>query len=305
MLFSPFFLLILPVSVLAQAQLWVLDGFGEVHSIPAAPSPEIVITLPGGVTMELVLIPAGGFQMGSTDGPDWSSCHEDYGYSNCEQPVHQVNIGYNFGMGKFEVTQAQWESLMGTNPARNFGVGDNYPVHSVSWNDCQQFITVLNNHITSTGEGPATFRLPSEAEWEYACRAGTTTRFYFGDSDGCGTDCTDCAAGTLAGNRSDYMWYCGNNSPYGSKPVGGKLPNAFGLYDMSGNAWEWCEDYWHAGYTGAPSDGSAWESPTSLFRVFRGGSWLSLAQRCRSAHRLGRNPGYGYYTIGFRLVRTP
>ena len=132
----------------------------------------------------------------------------------------------------------------------------------------------------------------------------TQTRFYFGDSLACGDYYEDCAAGVLPGNRSDYMWYDGNNSPYGSKPVGGLLPNGFGLYDMSGNLFEWCADDWHLGYTGAPVDGSAWvESPRGSQRVRRGGSWSSSAEICRSANRYLNFPDYRSSRLGFRLVR--
>ncbi len=279
---------------------WVLKGDGEVFVLP--PPTTFSVSLPGGVTMEMVKIPAGSFMMGSNDGPDWSWCYP------CEQPVHEVTIGYDFYMGKFEVTQAQWLAVMGSwpqyDPANySYGHGDDYPAYFISWDDCQNFVTELNK----LGQG--TFRLPSEAEWEYACRAGTTTRFYFGDSDGCGILCKDCAAGVLPGNRSDYMWYCGNNGSsgtpqYGSKPVGGKLPNDFGLYDTHGNVWEWCQDYWHEGYTGAPADGRAWESPTSSYRVLRGGYWSSYAQYCRSALRGRFDPDLGDYSVGLRIVRT-
>ncbi|HOH49507.1 MAG TPA: formylglycine-generating enzyme family protein, partial [Candidatus Hydrogenedentes bacterium] len=160
----------------------------------------------------------------------------------------------------------------------------------------QAFITAVNAHITTTGQGPATLRLPSEAEWEYACRGGTQTRFYFGDSLGVGDSCED------DGERSQYMWYCGNNADYGSKPVGGKMPNGFGLHDMSGNVYEWCEDWWHSDYTGAPADGSAWVSPTASYRVLRGGNWGYNARSCRSANRHCYYPSYRYSSMGFRLA---
>jgi len=256
---------------------------------------EITVDLPGlaegAKPLVMGRIPAGSFEMGSPDTERSRWCDEG--------PVHTVNIGYDFYMGKYEVTQAQWQAVMGSNPAFGYGVGNDYPVYYVSWNDCQSFITALN----ALGQG--TFRLPSEAEWEYACRAGATTRFYFGDSLGCDDDCSDCAAGVLAGNRSDYMWYCGNNSPSGTKPVGGKLPNAFGLYDMSGNVWEWCQDYWRYDYTGAPGDGSAWVSPMSGYRVGRGGYWRYYARFCRSAVRSNSGPTCTYNGFGFRLCRTP
>ncbi len=255
--------------------------------------PTETLLLPGNVPLELVRIPAGSFQMGSPD--------TERSRSDDEGPIHTVTINYDFYMGKYEVTQAQWLAVMGSSPggyAWDYGQGDTYPAYYVSWDDAQAFITALNTHITNTGQGPATVRLPSEAEWEYACRAGTQTRFYFGDSLSVGDECED------DGVRSQYMWYCGNNSPYGSKPVGGKLPNAFGLHDMSGNLWEWCEDDWHYGYSGAPSNGSAWiDSPRGSGRVARGGLWRYLAQYCRSADRSFGWPDDRGGDIGFRLVR--
>ena len=274
----------------------------RVTAVDEAPEPPITILLPGDVPLELVYLPADTFLMGQYPGEQDSSSDEE--------PQHSVTLSQGFYMGKYEVTQAQWLAVMGswpgTAPSSTYGLGDTYPAYYVSWDDAQNFITALNTHITNTSQGPATVRLPSEAEWEYAYRAGTTTRFYFGDSLGCAADCTDCAAGVLPGNRSDYMWYCGNNSPNGSKPVGGKLPNAFGLYDMSGNLLEWCEDDWHWDYTGAPVNGSAWvDAPRGSFRVVRGGYWDSYAYRCRAANRYGYSPGDRYNLNGFRVARTP
>jgi len=266
---------------------------------------EITVRLPGNVPLVLVRVPAGSFQMGSPD--------TERSRSGDEGPVHTVNIAYDFYMGKYELTQRQWLAVMGSwpDPTRNppnypqFGLGDNYPAWDISWNDCQNFITALNTHVTNTGQGPATFRLPSEAEWEYACRAGTQTRFFFGDSLSVPDGFEDGPAGTLPGNRSDYMWYGGNNSPSGSKPVGTKLPNQFGLYDMSGNVREWCQDWRHNSYTGAPTDGSAWETPVGSMRVHRGSAWNYDAWDCRSACRtFGNAPDWRSPFIGVRLSRT-
>jgi formylglycine-generating enzyme required for sulfatase activity len=247
----------------------------------------ITVDLPGlpqgAIPLVLVRIRAGSFQMGSNDDSSWSWC------PSCEQPVHTVDIGYDFYIGKYEVTQAQWHALIERTPPSDYGVGDDYPVYNVSWNDCQSFITALN----SLKKG--TFRLPSEAEWEYACRSGSTTRFCFGDSTCSPSGCTSC-------ELDAYARWCGNNDPYGSKPVGGKLPNAWGLYDMHGNVWEWCQDWWHDGYTGAPSDGSAWESPDDIYRVLRGGSWGDPPWYCRSANRYWDIPTYRFINNGFRLV---
>jgi formylglycine-generating enzyme required for sulfatase activity len=273
---------------------------GTVTSDPAMlyVGEEVTIMLPGDVPLELVRIPAGTFMMGRYPG-------EQDSYTN-EDPQHSVTISQGFYMGKYEVTQQQWLALMGswpnTIPSSDLGLGDNYPAYYLSWNDVQSFIATLNTHITSTSQGTVTVRLPSEAEWEYACRANTTTRFYFGESLGCAADCTDCAAGVLTGNRSDYMWYCGNNSPNGSKPVGDKLPNTFGLYDISGNLFEWCEDDWHDSYTGAPTDGRAWvDNPRSSTRVVRGGDWPITANDCRSAARTSNNLS-GNHLVGFRIA---
>ena len=240
----------------------------------------VVLTLPGTATIEMVRIPAGSFQMGSND-PGWSNSDE--------LPVHPVTIGYDFWMSKTEVTQGQWTSLMGTNPSSGYGVGDAYPVYNVSWNDIcvgDSFLSRLSAHLLSTGQAGGAMRLPSEAEWEYACRAGSTTRFGFGNDEG---------------------WlpsYAVFGSGSGTQPVGMKLPNAFGLHDMHGNVFEWCSDWYHSSYTGAPADGSTWSIPVGSTRVLRGGAWNNPATSCRSASRNSYNPAYGHSYIGFRLSRT-
>jgi formylglycine-generating enzyme required for sulfatase activity len=169
---------------------------------------------------------------------------------------------------------------MGFNPAR-FAGDLNRPVEQVSWNDCQEFITRMNDLYPSYK-----YRLPSEAEWEYACRAGTTTKYYWGDA-----------------MNDDYCWYS-DNSNSTTHPVGQKLPNAWGLYDMSGNVWELCEDFYHDSYSGAPTDGSAWVFSPGSVRVFRGGGWIIIAGCCRSARRNGYRPDNGSYALGFRLARS-
>lgn len=253
---------------------------------------QITINLPDDVPLTLIKIPAGSYQMGSPD--------TERGRSSSESPVHIVNIAYDFYMGKTEITQKQWLALMKSwpeySPTTDSGEGNLYPAYQISWDDAKNFIAALNKHIAETGQGPLTVRLPSEAEWEYACRAGTQTRFFFGDSLTVGDYCED------DGTRSMYMWYCGNNSPNGSKPVGTKPPNQFGLYDVSGNVWEWCEDDYHNNYNNAPSDGSAWvDNPRSEYRLLRGGDWNYLAWLCRSASRGGDNPTNRDGTLGFRV----
>ncbi len=259
--------------------------------------PGRAITLPGDVPLELVWVPGGTFMMGrypgEADSFDW------------EDPQHPVTLAYGFWMGKYEITQQQWLAVRGSWPGAtpSFGVGASYPAYNISWYDAKDFITSLNAHIVSSGQGPLTVRLPSEAEWEYACRAGTTTRFYFGDSLGCDGFCSDCAAGTLPGNRTDYLWYCGNEMPGVAKPVGGKLPNALGLYDMHGNIHEWCEDDSHYDYIGAPSDGSPWvESPRTEYRMLKGDWWADIITYCRAACRSHNPADYRDIAIGFRLA---
>jgi formylglycine-generating enzyme required for sulfatase activity len=208
-------------------------------------------------------------------------------------------------MGETEVTQGQWEAVMGSRPAQDYGEGNDYPVYNVSWDDCQAFLVALN----ALGQG--SFRLPSEAEWEYASRAGSTTRFYFGDSLGCADGCENCDAAKgpviIVEKRSDFMWYCGS-SEISTHPVRQLFPNTFGLYDMSGNVFEWCQDFYRSDYdfAGIPIDGSAWESGGGDgTRVIRGGGWFDFAGICRSAYRGGGIPSSRSFDVGFRLARTP
>ncbi len=211
--------------------------------------------------------------------------YKDAKRRNSEEPQHNVNIS-PFFMGKYEVTQGQWEAVMGNNPS-NFK-GAKRPVEEVSWAQAVEFCRKLSQ---KTGK---TYRLPSEAEWEYACRAGTTTPFYFGDT-----------------STPDLVNYDGNH-PYGSAPkglyrkqttdVGSFPPNPFGLYDMHGNVWEWCSDRWHDNYNGAPTDGSSWETGTNDNRVLRGGSWDLNAVFCRSAYRVWVSAGFRWWFGGFRVA---
>jgi len=262
---------------------------------PTNPSP-LTLELPG-PTFSMVLIPAGSFMMGSPA--------TERGRDANEGPVHQVTIAYDFYMGETEVTQGQWEAVMGSRPAQDYGEGNDYPVYNVSWDDCQAFLVALN----ALGQG--SFRLPSEAEWEYASRAGSTTRFYFGDSLGCADGCENCDAAKgpviIVEKRSDFMWYCGS-SEISTHPVRQLFPNTFGLYDMSGNVFEWCQDFYRSDYdfAGIPIDGSAWESGGGDgTRVIRGGGWSYDARFCRSADRGDILPDFRFGSIGFRLARTP
>ena len=226
------------------------------------------------IDMEFVLIPAGEFDMGSPS--------SEIGRYDYEGPVHHVTIPEPFYMSKYEVTQKQWRVVMGNNPSHF--IGDDLPVEYVSWDDVQEFIRRLNEK-----EGIHKYRLPSEAEWEYAARAGTTTRYSFGDDES---------------ELDEYGWY-DENSNDETHPVGQKKPNPWGLYDMHGNVWEWVQDEWHDTYNGAPSDGSAWEDGSGTNRLVRSGSWLFIfeAGDCRSANRRGYNLGSRHRYLGFRLLK--
>ncbi|WP_226990687.1 formylglycine-generating enzyme family protein [Methanosarcina acetivorans] len=228
---------------------------------------------PNSIGMEFVKISSGEFMMGSPS--------DERGISNSEKPIHKVTIENSYYLGKYEVTQEQWKSVMGNNPSHF--KGDDLPVENVSWYDVQEFINKLNEM-----EGTDKYRLPSEAEWEYACRAGTTTRYFFGDDES---------------KLGDYAWYW-NNSDRKTHPVGQKKPNSWGLYGMSGNVLEWCQDKWHDNYDGAPSDGSAWEEGNSSYRVIRNGSWNASPMVCRSAYRFRFVPDTHVHFIGFRLLRS-
>lgn len=217
---------------------------------------------------DMVVVPAGIFSMGG----------------KYETPVHNVTIGKAFAMGKTEITQGQWKAVMGSNPSGFSNCGDSCPVEKVSWDDAKEFIQKLN---AKTGKQ---YRLPSEAEWEYACRAG-------GQSEYCGGDNVDSVA--WYGNNGQS----GGNSGQVTHPVGTKQANAFGLYDMSGNVWEWIEDSYHRNsYNGAPTDGTVWEG-YGVKSVRRGGSWFFSSGNARSASRSNNSPSDRVDDNGFRVVR--
>src|SRR5215471_18601532 len=255
------------------------------------------------IGMELVWIPAGSFVMGSTTG------------QSDQKPPHRVTINYSFLMGKYEVTQAQWQAIMGRslreerdrrNPKwATAGEGDTYPIYFVNWYEAQEFIQKLNQ----LNDGYV-YRLPTEAEWEYACRAGATA-----------DDTSNLPAMAWFGNNSGKsyldateLWRTGQDN-YGEQiikngnqahPVGTKRPNSFGLYDMLGNVYEWCQDYYHHDYTGAPSDGSAWlTGGDQKFRVLRGGSWYLTGLFARPPARMYYSPELSRSHYGFRVVATP
>jgi len=253
--------------------------------------------LGNGLTIEMVAIPGDKFLMGSP-------ATEDERRKN-ESPQHEVTV-QAFFIGKYPVTQAQWKAVaalpqinrnLKASPSKFKGV--NFPVEQVSWYDAVEFCARLSR------ETRRTYRLPSEAEWEYACRAGTKTPFHFGE-----TITTD-----VANYNGNSTYGSGPNGEYRQKttPVGSfQVANAFGLYDMHGNLWEWCADIWHSNYKGAPTDGSVWDDENEnnylfrllpRFRLLRGGSWYYDPEYCRSACRLSNIPGDLHsYVIGFRVV---
>ncbi|AVH66049.1 SUMF1/EgtB/PvdO family nonheme iron enzyme [Nostoc sp. 'Peltigera membranacea cyanobiont' N6] len=234
--------------------------------------------LGNGITLRMVQIPRGIFMMGSPKG--------EADRDQNESPQHQVKVP-GFFMGKYEINQAQYQAIMGSNPS--YFKGEKRPVEEVSWDNAVEFCKKLSQKIGKT------YRLPSEAEWEYACRAGTKTPFYFGETI-----------------TTDLVNYNGNY-PYGSAPKGeyrqqttdvGKFrPNSFGLYDMHGNVWEWCQDVYNDNYIGAPTDGSPWLSgKDNKIKLLRGCGWRSNAGNCRSAVRNNGARANFYNYVGFRVV---
>jgi formylglycine-generating enzyme required for sulfatase activity len=224
------------------------------------------------IGMKLLLLPTGTFTMGS---PLGESERRD------NERQHSATISGPFWLGIYEVTQSQYEGVMGENPC-DFEGADR-PVESVSWEDAVEFCRRLSA-LREEREAGRVYRLPTEAEWEYACRAGSTTAFSFGDD---------------RGQLGDHGWFS-SNSGSETHPVGQKQPNAWGLYDMHGNVWEWCGDFYGEYPTGAVTDP---EGPKEgLVRVLRGGSWGSVAARCRSSYRLRSNPSYRLIDFGFRVA---
>ncbi|MBD2616222.1 formylglycine-generating enzyme family protein [Nostoc punctiforme FACHB-252] len=253
--------------------------------------------LGNGVELEMVLIPGGSFMMGSLE--------DELERSDSESPQHLVNI-QQFCMGKYPVTQQQWKAVAvlpqfnrELNPEPSHFKGDKRPVELVSWYDAVEFCDRLSSHTKRQ------YRLSSEAEWEYACRAGTTTPFHFGE-----TITTD-VANYRGTENEEYKW----SSSYGRGPKGiyrkettvvgsFEVANAFGLYDMHGNVWEWCADYWHDNYKEAPTNGVPWrhDKNNNQTMLLRGGSWYHNSLVCRSASRFSYSPFDMYDFLGFRVV---
>jgi len=275
---------------------------------------ELAIDLPGGVKMEFVLIPAGEFVMGSSDAERQVALAEEKdGWAKdripTEGPQHKVKISHPFYLGKYEVTQAQWQAVMGSNPSQFQGPMN--PVEKVSWDDVQQFVAKLNDLVgrvsnpspkggakagAGTGykpvlHGETAYKavLPTEAEWEYACRAGTTTAFCFGDNPAM---------------LAQYGWF-GGNAGGKTHPVGQAQPNAWGLYDMHGNVWEWCSDWYGGDYYAKSPPVDPTGPPTGSLRVLRGGSWNYPPRHCRAAFRHSGGPGHRGSHLGCRLALVP
>ncbi|MDX2099542.1 MAG: SUMF1/EgtB/PvdO family nonheme iron enzyme, partial [Leptolyngbyaceae cyanobacterium bins.59] len=263
-----------------------VNGKGEIVRRTQQQAEQRIEDLGNGIKLEMVWIPGGTFLMGSPKNEE--------GRSDDEGPQHSVTIK-PFLMGQYPITQTQWKTVaalpkekIDLNPDPSHFKGANCPVEQVSWHEAIEFCSRLSR---KTGRE---YRLPSEAEWEYACRAGTSTPFHFGE--------------TLTPDLANYD----GNSVYRSGPkgtyrkqtteVGSFLPNSFGLYDMHGNVWEWCLDHWHATYNNAPIDGSVWiTGGNSDRRVLRGGSWFGLPWDCRSAYRPHNDAGIRYDPSGFRV----
>lgn len=264
-------------TLLCMTVVWTvatrLPGGAEAADVAPAPVAQVplkglTVDLGDGVQLEMVLVPAGEFMMGDKE----------------NQPVHKVRITRPFHMGKYEVTQAQWEAVMGNNPSRFKGAGN--PVEQVSWDDCQRFIEKLN---AKAGPQAGSFALPTEAQWEYASRGGRETRYCYGDEK----------PGLVA-----YGWFS-DNSGSGTQPVGGKKPNDWGLHDMHGNVSEWCQDWFDRDYyANSPADDPAGPA-AGTSRAVRGGFWGSSAWRCRSPFRDYNTPRRLGHHLGLRVSLVP
>ena len=229
----------------------------------------IIIPVKGGVSIEMVKVEAGSFDMGAT--PEMKNPYSD------EKPVHRVKLTNGYYIGKYEVTQALWKAVMGSNPS--MFKGDSLPVENVSWKDCQNFVSKLNSMTRRK------FRLPTEAEWEYAARGGNMSRGY-----------KYSGSNTLG----EVAWCYDSKSGYKTHTVGTKQPNELGIYDMSGNVWEWCQD-WYDQYSES-SQNNPTGAASGAERVCRGGAWGSLAVSCRSSERDRCTPTYSCDNLGLRLI---
>lgn len=295
------------LSALATFTTVTVDANGRITDRrPSQESRGYVEDLGNGVKLEMVEIPAGEFQMGedAAGAADYEKeCARYWNKDSCASwaktltPQRRVKLN-GFLMGKYEVTQKQWVAVMGALPPNMPDLGsefkgDDLPVVNVSWNEAQEFIKKLNEKLKLSR---SVYRLPSEAEWEYAARAGTRTPYAFGE--------------TISPDTANYDWnYPHRNTPKKDRlghpvKVGSYPANAFGLFDLHGNVWEWCEDDWHDNYSNAPTDGRPWVDAPSRGsdRVNRGGGWNNNAVNCRSANRNRNSPGNRNDNLGFRLL---
>ena len=266
-------------------------GASGTNQVASAPQPGQKMSVDiNGIKMAFAWIPPGEFMMGS---PATEAGRQD------DETQHKVKISKGFWIGVYEVTQEQWEGVMGKNPS-DF-VGKNRPVDHVNCEDCREFIVKLNS--SSARPKDALFRLPTEAEWEYACRAGTTTRYYYGESEDdlykYGNYC-DISSTVTMGQRDTKH----DDGYETTAPVGSYKPNKYGLYDMLGNVWEWCED-WYAPYPAGPVTDPVQRDLVDGSRVFRGGGWSNASWMCRSARRGRINPDMRAPDAGLRLVIAP
>ncbi|MEQ1634068.1 MAG: formylglycine-generating enzyme family protein [Planctomycetota bacterium] len=258
---------------------------------------DLELTIGQGVVgqgLNLVRIPAGTFQMGSPVAP---LGQPPYYNSSREQPVHAVTITLPFWMGKYEVTQVEYQAVMGTNPS--FFVGPQLPVEQVSWNNAMAYCAALTAAEAAAGRVPGgyQYRLPTEAEWEYCYRAGTTTEYWFGPTIACGQ-----AHFSYSYHSNSF---CGGSGQSSTANVGSYPANPWGLHDVAGNVWEWCLDSWDgsANYpASAVSDPYVSSGPD---RVLRGGSWNYISSSCRAAFRVYGSPGVAFRNFGFRVVLAP
>ena len=290
-------------AIVVGLMLWLAgcqkQGSSNSSSKPSTPSTSSPTTQPGkeltldlgnSVTMKLALIPAGKFTMGSPDSEEY--CGID------EVPQRVVTISKPFYMGVYEVTQEQWTAAMGTTPWKGKEYAKDGATHAanyISWNDATDFCKKLSTKTgPSTGlRAGKTVSLPTEAQWEYACRAGSKTRFSYGDDDD-------------YSKLGDYAWFDKNAWNIGEKyphAVGQKKANAWGLYDMPGNVWEWCADWWGSYANAGKADPSG--PASGSYRMLRGGSFLDYAGFCRSSDRTNTGPADGSYDHGFRVVVPP
>lgn len=289
-----------PTNTWVDRTLLQARGDGDVWTDPSTRSTGQrfyrAVSVPSPANTNLVFIQPGTFTMGSPT--------NEVDRSTIEGPQTVVTISQGFWMAKYLVTQGDYLAVVGSNPSyfngdrsgppwydQDYGTDLTLPVEQMSWNEATNYCALLTGQERGAGRIPTNcvYRLPTEAEWEYACRAGTTTRFYYGDDPG-------------YTNLANYAWYA-DNSHNVTQPVGQLLPNPWGLYDMAGNVWEWCRD-WYGPYPGGSLTDP--QGPvTGTYRVWRGGGWFYAARYCRSARRFNHLPTYTYSGLGFRVVLAP